>query len=68
MRELKAIGKVKCEGNVYAGVKISVRDTLEEVKSDTKNITFFYERGFVKRGKYEPPSLTEEEMYGDTAN
>jgi len=68
MRELKAIGKVKCEGNVYAGVKISVRDILDEVKADTKNITFYYERGFVKRGKYEPPSITEEEMYGDTAD
>lgn len=68
MRELKAIGKVKCEGSVYAGVKVNVRDIMDEVKADTKNVTFFYERGFVKRGKYEPPSITEEEMYGDTAD
>ena len=64
LRELKAVGKVKCEGTVYAGVKVYVRDVLDEVKNDTKNVTFFYDKSFVKRGNYEPPSLSLEEMNG----
>ena len=68
LRELKAVGKVKCEGTVYSGVKVYVRDVLDEVKADTKNVTFYYDRSFIKRGEYEPPSLTQEEMNGDTAN
>ena len=32
LRDLKAIGKVKVEGDVYAGVKIYIRDVLDEVK------------------------------------
>ncbi len=68
LRELKAVGKVKCEGTVYAGVKVYVRDVLDEVKNDAKNVTFYYDRSFVKRGDYEPPSLSEEEINGYTAN
>lgn len=55
LRELKNIGKVYAQGTVYAGVKIFVRDEKDEVVADTKNVTFFYENGFVRRGKYEQP-------------
>jgi len=68
LRELKAVGKVKCEGNVYSGVKVYVRDVLDEVKVDTKSVTFYYDRSFIKRGEYEPPSLSQEEMNGYSAN
>ncbi len=61
LRDLKAIGKVKVEGDVYAGVKIYIRDVLDEVKIDTKSVTFFYDKAFSKRGPYEPPSLAEEQ-------
>lgn len=57
LRELKNIGKVYASGTVYSGVKIYVRDEKDEVRSDTKNITFFYENGFVRRGKYEQPNM-----------
>lgn len=68
LRDLKAIGKVKVEGDVYAGVKIYIRDVLDEVKIDTKSVTFFYDKAFSKRGSYEPPSLAEEQPDGYSAD
>ena len=68
LRELKAVGKVKVEETVYAGVKIYVRDVLDEVKMDTKHVTFYYDKSFSKRGDYEPPSLTEEQPDGYSAD
>ncbi len=55
LRELKVIGKVSVSGTVYAGVKIFVRDVKDDVRTDVKSVTFFYENGFVRRGKYEAP-------------
>ncbi|WP_294429528.1 FapA family protein [uncultured Treponema sp.] len=57
LRELKNIGKVYAAGNVYSGVKIYVRDEKDEVRADTKSVIFFYENGFVRRGKYEQPNM-----------
>lgn len=57
LRDLKSVGKVKVEGTIYAGAKIYVRDALDEVVTDVKNLTFYYEDGFIKRGKYESPSI-----------
>ena len=68
LRDLKEIGKVKVEGDVYAGVKIYIRDVLDEVKIDTKSVTFFYDKAFSKRGPYEPPSLAEEQPDGYSAD
>lgn len=56
LRELKVIGKISASGVVYAGVKLYVRDVKEEIRNDVKAVTFFYENGFVRHGKYEPPS------------
>ncbi len=58
LRELKVVGKVSASGTVYAGVKVYVRDEKDEVIADTKAVTFYYEDGFVRRGKYEEPDLT----------
>ncbi|MDD7274772.1 MAG: FapA family protein [Treponema sp.] len=55
LRELKIIGKVSVAGTVYAGAKIFVRDVKDEIRTDIKSVTFFYENGFVRRGKYEAP-------------
>ena len=60
LRELKIIGKVSASGNVYAGVKIYIRDVKEEIRNDTKAVTFYLENGFVRHGKYEP--LSAEDM------
>ncbi|MBQ6781927.1 MAG: FapA family protein [Treponema sp.] len=59
LRELKAVGKVCASGTVYAGVKVYVRDEMEEVHADVKSVTFFYEDGFVRRGKYEEPDISD---------
>ena len=58
LREMKQIGKVKASGNVYSGVKIYIRDTLQEVRNDMKSLTFFMEGGFVRTTKYEEPDMT----------
>ncbi|MCR4741831.1 MAG: FapA family protein [Treponema sp.] len=68
LRELKAIGKVKAEGTVYSGVKIYVRDSLDEVKMDTSSVTFYYEKAMCRRGPYEPPSLKEDQPDGYTTD
>lgn len=57
LRDLKVIGRVSASGTVYAGVKIFVRDVKDEIRTDVKNVTFYYENGFVRRGKYEAPNL-----------
>lgn len=56
--ELKGFGKVKAYGTVYSGVKIHVRDSVDEVRQDVKNLTFYFDAGFVRRGKYEEPDMT----------
>ncbi len=70
LRELKAIGKVKCEDTIYAGVKIYVRDALDEVKMDVKKVTVYYDDAskLTKRGDYEPPALEEGQPDGYSAN
>lgn len=55
LRDLKAVGKVKVEGITYPGTKIFVRDVLDEIHSEVKNCTFYFEDSFAKRAKYEPP-------------
>lgn len=59
LHELKIFGKVKAFGTVYSGVKIYVRDVVDEVRADVKSVTFFFENGFVRRGKYEEPDMTD---------
>ena len=68
LKDLKAVGKVKVEETVYAGVKIYVRDLMDEIKMDTKHLTFSYDKGFPtpKHSDYEPPSLKQEEIDGIT--
>jgi uncharacterized protein len=68
LRELKVVGKVKASGTVYAGVKIYVRDVLDEVHTEVTSVTFYYENSFVKRGKYEPPVAEIKEPDGYSTN
>lgn len=68
LRELKVVGKVKASGTVYAGVKIYVRDVLDEVHNEVSSVTFYYENSFVKRGKYEPPAADIKEPDGYSTN
>ena len=59
-RELKVVGRVNASGTVYPGVKILVRDETDEVRSECKSVTFYYDNGFVKRGKYDPSQATQD--------
>lgn len=59
LRELKAVGKVVASGMVYSGVKIYVREEKEEVRTEVKSVSFYYEDGFVRRGKYEEPDMSD---------
>ncbi len=60
LRELKVVGCVNASGTVYAGTKIVVRDEVDEIRSDCKTVTFFYDSGFVKRGKFDPAQSADE--------
>ncbi len=59
LHELRVVGKVKASGTVYSGVKVYVRDVVDEVRTDVKSVTFFFEQGFIRRGKYEAPDMTD---------
>jgi len=50
---LKNDGRVSASGDVYSGVKIVIRDSVEEVRSDCKAVTFCLDNGFVRYGKYQ---------------
>ena len=58
------------QSGVYAGTKIFVRDVKDEVRADVKSTTFFYDNGFVRRGKYEAPdtSISKQVPDGYSAN
>ena len=58
LRALKVVGRVNASGTVYAGTKIYVRDEKDEVKADCKAVSFYYENGFVRRGKYDASQVT----------
>lgn len=70
LRELKTVGKVKCEDTIYSDVKIYVRDACDEFKMECKKVTVFYDdvNKLSKRGPYEPPSLQEDEPDGYSSN
>ncbi len=53
LRELRVVGKVMASGTVYPGAKITVRDVSDEVQQEIKSVCFYYEGGFVRRGKYD---------------
>lgn len=57
LKQIRNIGKVYAQGTVYSGVKIFVRDEKDEVRADVKGVTFYYEDGFVRRGKFVQPSF-----------
>ena len=52
---LKTQGKVSASSKVCAGVKIIIRDVVEDVRTDCKATTFYLENGLVRYGKYQGP-------------
>ena len=55
LNTLKTRGKVSASVKVFAGVKIVIRDTSEDVRTDCKATTFYLENGLIRYGKYQGP-------------
>lgn len=50
---LKTDGRVSVSGNIYTGVRIVIKDIIEDVRVDCKATTFFLQNGLVRYGPYE---------------
>ena len=53
LNSLKNDGRVSASGDVFTGVKIVIRDVVEEVRSDCKAVTFYLDNSFIRYGKYQ---------------
>jgi len=53
LNSLKNDGRVSASGEVFTGVKVVIRDTVEEVRSDCKAVTFYLDNSFIRYGKYQ---------------
>lgn len=52
---LKTRGRVSASSKVYPGVKIVIRDAMDEVRTEYKAVTFVLENGLIRVSKYEEP-------------
>ncbi len=52
---IRTRGKVYASSKVYAGVKIAIRDVVEDVRMDCGATTFYLDSGLIRYGKYQPP-------------
>ena len=55
LNTLKARGRVSASSEVYPGVKITIRDAKDEVRTKYKAVTFVLENGLIKVSPYEEP-------------
>jgi uncharacterized protein (DUF342 family) len=55
LNNLKARGRVSASTKVYPGVKVVIRDIVEEVRTEYKAVTFVLENGLIRVSKYEEP-------------
>jgi uncharacterized protein (DUF342 family) len=58
LNSLKNRGKVSASAKVYPGVRITIRDAKEDVRSEYKAVTFILENGLVRVTQYEEPDQT----------
>jgi uncharacterized protein (DUF342 family) len=63
---LQARGRVSASSRVYPGVKVIIKDAVEDVRSEYRAVTFVLEDGLVKISKYEEPGS--EASHGHSAN
>jgi uncharacterized protein (DUF342 family) len=52
---LQARGRVSASSRVYPGVRVIIKDAVEDVRSEYRAVTFILEDGLVKITKYEEP-------------
>ncbi len=53
LTNLKTRGKVSVSGKAHPGVRIIIKDVVEELKTDQKGITFYLDNMLIKKTKYE---------------
>ena len=59
LRELKVVGRINVSGTVYPGTKVRIRDEMDQVKTEVKAVTFYLDKSFIRRGKYDQSQVTE---------
>jgi len=52
LASLKTEGRVSISGNIYTGVRIIIKDIIEDVRVDCKATTFFLQNGLIRYGPY----------------
>jgi uncharacterized protein (DUF342 family) len=55
LNTIKTRGKVSASAKVYPGVKIIIKDAINDVRTDYKAVTFILENNLVRVVKYEEP-------------
>jgi len=55
MNQIQVRGKVSASTKVWPGVKITIRDVKEDIRQESKGVTFILENGLIRPTKYEEP-------------
>ena len=55
LNSLTARGKVCVSGNVYPGVRVIIKDQINDVRSEYKAVTFLLENNLIRVAPYEEP-------------
>ena len=55
LNTLKTRGRVSASSKVYSGVKIIIKDAVNEVRTEYKAVTFILEKNLIRITKYEEP-------------
>jgi len=55
LSSLKTRGRVSASAKVYPGVRVVIRDTIDDVRTEYKAATFVLENGLIRVTKYEEP-------------
>jgi len=55
LNSIKSRSKVSASSKVYPGVKVIIRDVVNDVRTDYKAVSFILENGLVRVTKYEEP-------------
>ena len=55
---IQAEGRISASGTVYAGVTLNIKNFTEVVRTDARMTTFSLEKGLIRYGKYEKPTVS----------
>jgi uncharacterized protein (DUF342 family) len=57
LSNLQVWGRVSASSRVYPGVRILIKDAIEDIRSEYRAVTFVLEDGLVKLTRYEEPGM-----------